>query len=410
MINIFSLIFISVLVILFQFKKLDSFLLIFSIIIFFFKVVFIYFDNLYDLLPYKWDTLQFEETSSAIYLEFQQGNFFNLLGKVPTEGISGVFSFSYLSAFLYLFFGESYIIPRIFNALLGSLISLNIHKIAIRFLTKHQSNNLFIIFSILPSFLLFSSIFMRDSINTFLFTIIVLRVLIFLNKKTITNFIALILFISFSYLLRSLNPLLVLISISASTIFLIKKKDFRDFKKNILVLISISLTLFFLIGNNLDFGRDLRDYILNQLNYRASGGSNYLFIEVHNLTELLFISPWLYSNFLFYPFVFNVKDFFSFLFFIESLIYFIYFMVLIYNLFRLKNINLYKSKLTEFVFLFFLFFILSYLSSLLTANGGTALRHRMFIVYILPIVSLYLSNFHSIRKRISISYFQLFIG
>jgi hypothetical protein len=404
--NAVFLIFISVTIIVIQSKKLDRFLLLFSLGIFFLKVIFISLDEYYDFLPYKWDILQFEDISSRIYLEFQQGNFFNLLEKVPSQGISGVFSFSYLSAVFYLFFGEFYIIPRIFNALLGSLISLNIHKIAIRFLTKRQSNNLFIMFSILPSFVLFSSIFMRDSLNNFLYTIIILRVLVFIYKKTITNFLALILFIFLSYFMRTLNPLLVFLSIIASTFFLIQKKDFRNFNKNILVLITISLTMGFLIGNNLDFGRDLRDYILNQLNYRASGGSNYLFIEVYNLTDIIFISPWLYFNFLFYPLVFNVDDFFSFIFFVESSIYLIYFIVLIYNLLRQNNLKLYIGKLTEFVFILFIFFIISFLSSLLTANGGTAIRQRMFIIFILPIVSLFLSNFHSIRKSISISYFQ----
>jgi hypothetical protein len=246
---------------------------------------------------------------------------------------------------------------------------------------------------------------MRDTLNNLIFLFFFYLFIEFLYKKNPSSLFILFFLLFLSSFLRELNPLLILIGIFLFFTVSFIEKFFKFLKFRYYYFLITFFLLFLFVGEFTSFGNSLRDYLLDELNYRASGGAQYLFLIINNLTDLIFISPWLYVNFLFYPLLHNVTNIFSFVFFIEGSYYLIYFCNFIFFISRKSEVSKYTYKLNTFLFIFSMFLILSYFSSLIVANGGTALRQRTFFIFLLPIISLTIKNYFPGHKNSKINFF-----
>jgi hypothetical protein len=360
------------------------------------KLLLVIIDDSFPFIPYEGDITLFEITTMKVYLEFLEGNFLNTFNQVPAS--LNVFYYSYLNAFLMYIFGNSFIVPRLFNIFISSFFSVTLYKLSLQLISKDQSFRIFILFSFLPSYFLLSLVLMRDSIINLIFLMLIKLALSIIKRFSFINLFYVVLLILLSFFFRDLNPILIISGISFSMIVLLVEQRLSRYTFRFIYLFFGLILLLFLASEFTFIGNYLVNYLLDQLNYRASGGANYLLISINNIQELLIVSPWLYINFLFYPLFFNINSLFSFIFFIEGSIYLLYFT---FALLQIKSIHIFRHSNTfkniTFMLSFFLF--ISAFGSLITANGGTALRQRMFIVFLIPLISVFLVSYNKVHMR-----------
>ncbi len=399
MIDISSVFFLIILftINIYLYRKVHSYVFFLSIFLFIFKILLILIDDQFKIIPYVWDSLQFEELSMIIYERLRVGNF--NLSDINSSGT--VFYYSLFSAFLYLPFSPSFLIPRFFNVFISSIFTLNLYKVSILLLNRKKSIFLYFLFSFLPSYFIFSIVFMRDTIVNFIFISILLNFLYLIKNGSRFAIFNVFFFTIISYFLREFNPLLIftIFMIYGFIMILIKKNVI----KKIIAFLILGLFVFIIFNYSNQSLNFVSNYMISQLNYRASGGALYLFNIIETPIDLLVNFPSLFINFLYYPSFNQINNVFSFIVFFETLIYRI--SSVLFILFFFERISKLRkiSKLFDvfntkaFYFMIIMFFVTSSVSSLITANGGTAFRQRMFMIYLIPIISLFFMNKSKIR-------------
>jgi hypothetical protein len=294
---------------------------------------------------------------------------------------TSVKSYSLFVSLVYLFFGSLEINIRIINAFIGIYIAKKAYDITlISGLNKNAANWVLYLLSFWPSFILYTSINMRDPLIIFL-TLNLIKRFFLLSKQKIVNTTILALNLFFITYLRKQNlPLLILIFISYF-IFkkIIKKNSFYKILAFILLIIFI-IGVFYVINTNM-FNYLSFKYIENEMEGRTRGGSAYLeWINYNSFFDILRFLPLRIAYFLFGPFVWDLKinSVFILFSFIESFIFLGLF------IFGFKNIldkrNLYNNKLL-FLLIFLVIGSAGYAS--ITANYGTAIRHKMTFMVIM---------------------------
>lgn len=351
------------------------------------RLLFILLDYFYGLVPYSWDTSTFHQTAILIknnILNFRY-IFFNI-----GESLS-VKSYSFFVSIIYLIFGSYEINIRVINAFMGIYIAKKAYDITlIAGLKKSAAKWVLYLLSFWPSFILYTSINMRDPL-IILLTLNLIKSF-FLVKKQKINIVFIILDLIFIFYLRVQNlPLFILIFIFY---FFIKKLFDQKmiYKVIAIILILISfLSLFYIINYNIIDFLNI-NYIKNEMEGRTRGGSAYLeWIDYNSIFDVIRFLPLRMVYFLFGPFLWDLKInnlmiLFS---FFEAFIFLFLFIFGFKNIFNKRN--LYNDKL---LFLIIFLFIGAAGYASITANYGTAIRHKMtFMIIIFILISQSLAKY-----------------
>lgn len=354
-------------------------LYVFLILAFTIRVIFILLDNFYGLVPYGWDTGKFHGTALLIkdnILAFRP-IFFNI-----AESFS-VKSYSFLVSIIYLILGSHEITIRIINAFIGVYIAKQAYQIAlIAKLNKNSANWLMILIGIWPSFILYTSINMRDPL-IILLTLDLIKRFFLMNQSKLINSLIFLVDLSFIYYLRKQN--IYLFAIIILFYLFAKKFIYSRVKYKIISLIIFLGAILYLIHSKISPTLNL-NYIISEMELRTRGGAAYLeWMDYRSVIDIIKFIPLRAVYFLFGPFIWDlsVKNIFMLFAFIESFIFLILFILGIKGLFDKKN--LYNERLL-FLLTFLVIGVAGYAS--ITANYGTAIRHKMtFMIIIFIFIS-----------------------
>jgi len=245
------------------------------------RVLFIFADTNLGLVPYEWDNYH----SHAVLIKQ------NLSEGLPLfYGVSAsvkVKAFALLLTLLYMLFGNSILVFRITNAFLAIWAIQRIYRICIEVFENHNiafKASLFVAF--FPSFIIFSSIPMRDALVFFLSVDLLYRVIMFSKTKKKTFLIYLLPSLILLFFLRPPNIPLYFIMLSVYLFFSYSHR--RGWSKiTISSLFIAALGFLFILFDRLAITKEALAYMNAQLAWRAQGGSAYLVsMDYNNLFDI----------------------------------------------------------------------------------------------------------------------------
>ncbi len=352
------------------------------------RLLFILLDNNFDFLPYDWDTTEYHLIAMQIKENILAGN--NIFSNVSTS--ISYRSYSFFSAILYLIFGSHEIVIRIFNAFLGILIAKKVYDIVL--LTKlNDKIATYVAFLVTfwPSFFLFTSINMRESLIIFITCDLIIRYIKLYSKKEYHFIILAVDFILLA-LLRKQNLPLYLFIIILHFLFEQFRKKSKRFKLTAgLIIVILIFCGIIIIDSNLDLLSF--KYFAAQMEARTRGGSAYLeWMEYDSIIDIFKYLPLRFLYFTFGPFIWDIENLFMFFVFLQSSV------LIVLSLLTAKYFydSGFKAN-REMIFLLMFMLIGLAANSLIDANYGTSFRHRM--PYIIPLFifsSVYLKRFFDI--------------
>ena len=301
-------------------------------------------------------------------------------------------SYSFFCAILYLIFGSYEIVIRIFNAFLGILIAKKVYDIVL--LTKLNdkiATYVGFLVTFWPSFFLFTSINMRESLIIFITCDLIIRYIKLYSKKEYHFIILAVDFILLA-LLRKQNLPLYLFIIILHFLFEQFRKKSKRFKLTAgLIIVILIICGIIIIDSNLDLLSF--KYFSAQMEARTRGGSAYLeWMEYDSMIDIIKYLPLRFLYFTFGPFIWDIENLFMFFVFLQSSV------LIVLSLLTVKYFydSGFKAN-REMIFLLIFMLIGLVANSLIDANYGTSFRHRM--PYIIPLFifsSVYLKRFFNI--------------
>ena len=362
------------------------------------RLVFIIFDINFDLFPYEWDTDIFTYFAREIQVNILNSN-------LPYENINESFhilTYSTIQAIISIITNNSEVNMRIFNSFLGAFSGIYIYKMSsIIFKNKNNAILSTIIFLIWPSFILYTSINMREALIIYLTLYILYHAYYFKFKFNKYNLITAF-YLMLLILLKIPNLIFFAVII---IIFLIIKKMVKGkikwYYASVILIIFILSGLFIIqIGIVPEFGIE---QINSQMLERTRGGSQYLVgMEYQNSFDILKYLPIRLIHFLFGPFINNIDNIFMIGAFIDGTLILLMFIYYLYYFFKNK---LFYNNYELFLILYVIIGAAG--NAVFDANYGTSLRHRMLyimilFIYISPIIKRgydYVTNHFNHNKK-----------
>lgn len=361
------------------------------IAVFLVRVFFIFADTNFNLLPYIWDN--YHGIAIAIKKNLLAGApLFSGL-RVP-ESVKG---YALFSSFLYLIFGDISTIVRITNAFFASLAVLRIYQICLEIFDNQKiALRSSMLFGLLPSFIVYSSLHMRDSIILLLSVDFVYRIIEYTKTKNLSSLFFLITNIALMYFFRPQNMLLFMF-IGCCYVFVSKMYHRALLYKFSTVIVSIIFFMALLnwldksgLSKTILNSKTVFNYINATLYSRIEGGAAYL--QGFKYTSWLDVFKYLPLRFVYFtfgPLPWHIDNLFMLLSFFEVL-FLSFFIILTLKFWMLKD----KANF-KYILLLLLFGLLGLAAnSLMDSNYGTAIRHRMNFVFVFLIFgSAYLQQF-----------------
>jgi len=346
------------------------------------RVLFIFADDKLSLVNYAWDDYH------SVAIAIKQ----NIIDGIPI--FSGIYlplvfkTFSLFSSFFYLLFGDIALIIRITNAFFAILIVERVYRICIEiFENQNIALKACLLVAFFPSFIIFTSLYLRDSLVFFLSVDLLYRVIILLKLRRRSSVIFLIGDMVLIFFLRPQNIPLYLSIFTIYTIFSYFIKS--SLPKKTLIIFLLTSTILFLF-DRLEVTRDLLVNINQIMISRTEGGSAYLpDIQYATWLDIIKYLPIRFFYFTFGPAPWDIDNSFMLLSFIESMFLLFFFVFFLrYSMNKVNFHNRYKLLL--------LVFSLTGLvaNSLMDSNYGTAIRHKMNYVFVFMIFgSAYLAQY-----------------
>jgi len=351
-----------------------------------------------------WDEKAFHNMSLG-YFEFLFG-----IGTIPYDisRISSVSSYGTFLGTIYFFFGQHTFIARLVSCILGSFVIFLIYKISSKLELKEKYIYILcLIVALTPSYIIFSSLIMRDMliwVLTYLFVYLSYKLFEKFNFKDLTYIIFIV--IPLVFLRKQYAPLYALYLFIMLILFIRDKKYYFlsiniDFIKYIIFSVVLSFSLYgvySLVMYELSTWdkTEIVEYFATQMSYRARGGTAYLQdLEYNSYFDIFKYAPVKFIYFTYGPFIWATSNIFTLLAAIENLVLWFFSIIFFVRFKYLKIINS-KKKYNFIIFLLSFIFISLAANAAIDSNFGTAIRHRM--IYI-PIF--YLSTFYllSIRRN-----------
>ena len=362
---------------------------------FFIRFIFALFQDIYQIIPYVWDERAFLLAGESFSDYLNLGVF-----SFPFKEINSITSYGTFLGFISEIFGNYSFIYRIINGLIGSILILLVFKISRMILDNKQSSYFIaILVALTPSYIIFTSLIMRDSIVWILTLLVYYFFLKAISNLKVYNIYIGILLSTILVLFRKLNaPILVFLAFLALILIIVQRKyyigriELKFFKilfisaLGIVGLILSILTLFFILSS---YGRgDFIDYASSELIWRNQGGGAYLeYVSYKSFYDIVYYFPIKFFHFFFGPFIWNANSSFTLLASLESVINTIFILLIG---FKMKDFFImeYKRKII-FIYTFIFTFGFIAANSIIDANYGTAIRHKMIFMptfYILSFI------------------------
>jgi len=340
------------------------------------RVAVAFLDQNLHVFPYVWDL--YFPVASQIHQNLSFG--YPLYYDVSQS--LNVLSYSSFAAFLYAIFGKYQLIVRIFNSLWGVLVVERTFNISRVIFKKDKAALLAASFvSFFPSFIIFSSLDMRDAIILFFSTDFLWRIceISYLKRRRLL----IVLIDVFMLSILRVQNIILLAGIFATFVMILgfiktPSKYRMIYSSFVLILGGVGIFLLQKIGI-LNF---IFTYIQHDLITRSAGGSVYLAGKFYNTwADVLIWAPLRFLHFTFGPFLWSVKNSFMLIGIFESFIIIICFIGFIIFL---KRLELQRNVILLFLIWVMVLGLLG--NAIVDSNYGTAIRHRMNYVLIIFIL------------------------
>ena len=348
------------------------------------RAIVAFIDQNLGLFPYRWD----------LYFPISKQIFENIkLGYPLLYGVNesiNVLSYSIFTSLIFLLSGDYQLVIRIVNCFLGVLAIDRAYRVSIAVFDNKRLAllpALFITFS--PSFVIFTSLDMRDAMIFFFFTDFIFRFYQMLELKK--NAILLVLIdLIFLAILRIQNVFLIT-AIMLSYILIWGYLRINRKLKCLYCIASTSVVvIMFIYFKNIGLFDYLFRYISHDLITRSAGGSVYLAGRYYqSWADVLKWLPIRFLHFTFGPFLWSLNNSFMIIAFFESFILLIFFGGVIL---RWKDFNLKANSYLIFLLLTLALGLVG--NAIVDSNYGTAIRHRMNYTFLLVMLgSPFISSF-----------------
>lgn len=306
--------------------------------------------------------------------------------------------YSLLNGILFIFIGTQRMVGQYLNVLFGLNVVILVYEI-LKILKVEERIKFYIILliSIFPNSLIMSSIFLRESVITFLSTLsLYYFTLWFLNRKN-RYLLFTIFFVSIATIFHS-GMFSLFIGYSFGFLFYSHKENKFIFSKNT-VFIFLMLTFFFAFTyfryQNLFYSKFVRideitDYY-QTLNSKLGGSAYLKFLKIDSPLMLVIFGPIKFLYFFIAPLPFDWRNFFDIItFFFDSLLYLI--VLIQVFMFVFKNKKYSNGLYNNYIFcLIILLLGVALIFGSGVGNAGTALRHRQkFIANFMILYSFFL--------------------
>jgi len=363
---------------------------------FLFRLIFAWLQNSYDILPYVWDEVAFQQTA----LNFS--NYLLGIDEIPFDiyRINSVSSYGSFLGTIYFIFGQDPIIGRLVSVIFGSLVIFFAYKIAKNFNISDKKNYILCcIVALTPSYIIFSGLIMRDSLIWFLmYYFIYVIYKLYENKNKFQYLVKSILIIIPLVLLRKQYAALFAVYFVFIIVHLIIERDYYFINLRVNFIKYLFISMIFLSGIVFSYNilvyelssfdkTDLMDYISSQISWRAQGGSAYLsHLEYNSIFDVFKNVPLKFYYFVYGPFLWSSTSAFTMLAAVENIV------VWIFSFLFIKNFKIVFNQDNEnYRFILFLsFFVFTSLAAnaVIDSNFGTAMRHRMVYLPLFYIIVL----------------------
>jgi len=336
------------------------------------RVLFIFADSNLGLVPYEWDNYH----SHAVVIKQ------NLTEGLPlfygVDASVKVKTFAVLLTLLYMLFGNIILVFRITNAFLAIWAIQRIYRICIEVFENHNiAFRVSLFLSFFPSFIIFSSIPMRDALLFFLSADLLYRVIMFSKTKKKAFLVYLIPNLTFVFFLRPQSIPLYFVMLSVYLIFSYSHR--RGWSKiAIFSLFIAAIGILFILFDRLAIAKEVLVYINAEVTWRAQGGSAYLVnMDYSSWFDIAKFIPLRFAYFTFGPPPWLVTNTFMLLSFIEALFILTFFILTVKYWTNADRLNIQPQML---LLVFGLIGLAA--NSIMDSNFGTAIRHRMDYVFV----------------------------
>lgn len=369
-----TLVALSIMLLLVRYCPKDTFLAIVLPAALLCRVLVVALDTAYVLFPYAWDIELFHRNALLILRNLAEG--------APvfhgTASGLGVKTYSLFVAVAYRTFGEQEGIVRVLNALFAALAVAKIYQLSIEAMQPPRVAQAAALFSaFLPSQVVFTSLNMRDALFLFFFASSLCHIISAMKRQRFwVNTLVAGLQVVLLYLLRPQS--VMVLALVLGLFFGVRFFKRRDFA----ALLLAAVPLLFAFGT-IDLPKLFAD-INAEMEWRAAGGAVYLKgMRYHSWFDIVRYLPLRFVHFTFGPFLGTTRSPWLLLASLEG--------ALIFFLFGLSLIRAVRSRgsttfPTECFLLLYCIVGLA-ASAVVDSNYGTAIRHRLPYVALLPIIA-----------------------
>ena len=357
----------------YHYGKEDKFLAIALLVGFIVRAMVAVIDDKLALLPYAWDDFY----TAAVHIKdnIQTGYplFYDIDKSIHLK------SYSAFNSLFLLILGNYEISIRLFNCILGVLVAERIYRICLFLkLNSRVARTALLLTLFWPSFILFNSLNMRDTLIIFLSIDMLYR---FLRNSERARFIDTVILIVEFILLTVLRTQNALVYVSMLGVYILysraRKGRLLDVFTPIPVIVVIAAFFVFYFASQY-FDGILR-YINVEMKWRAVGGSAYLIDQSYNSwLDVVKWAPIRFIYFSFGPFPWNVRNGFMLLAFFESAAFLVFFIFTIRFILSKKIFS--PSPQVVLLLSFAVIGLLA--NSIIDSNYGTAIRHKMNYIVI----------------------------
>lgn len=327
---------------------------------------------IYTLPSNSKDAVRFERVAYELSQNLLHGNYSDIHWE-------GSYLFSQIISYFYLIFGRYELIPQLLNTVLFLISTIYIYKISCKLTDKNVAIKVALIFSLLPTQLVFSVSILRESFILLFFVLYCFYSMEWLEKKKRAHLVISLIFLIISTLFHSG---MIIVVLTLPIIYLIKSKQNIFIKVTFIILM---LILGFILLNNLglsklsgDDGGLSFDKIASYNDEIIDSRTVYLqSLPKDNFVISLFLFPVYLFFFLFKPFIWEVRTAGDLLGLFDSV------SIFIFSWLSVKIVS--ENKLFLFLILVFLIGTMAFAWG--TNNYGTALRHRSKFSWIVLILA-----------------------
>ena len=305
--------------------------------------------------------------------------------------LSSSYFISYMISFVYFIVGRSPLIIIHLSILSGILSVLFLHFILKNILKNNYSYIPILFFSLFPMHILYSSLILRESFAILFFLISIFLFFKWYNNKNIVFLLFSILLIFLSILFHEVFIGVIIIYFFVLIYILIQNIIFNhNLYLKLIFLIVLIFLLFFIFFNffiNANMGKlpVLADIFSIEFLYkvnvgRFSGSAQFPgFFMTENPINFIMLIPLRIIYFIFSPFFWDVQSIKHLVGVLDSIFY------MIFSFYLIKNFKNYITYPEMKILLIILIPMIIFMS-ILTANFGTGIRHRLKILPIFLIL------------------------